>query len=59
MTKLDNMAANEFKKLPKKKQKELNKAKRIPVAKLDMNLIKVMFGVSVGTWMSDGGTYYE
>lgn len=33
MTKLDNMAAEEFKKLPKKKQKEFNKAKRIPVAK--------------------------
>lgn len=33
MTKLDNMAADEFKKLPKKKQKEINKAKRIPVAK--------------------------
>ena len=32
MTKLDNMAAEEFKKLPKKKQKELNKAKRIQVA---------------------------
>ena len=32
MTKLDNMATKEFKKLPKKKQKELNKAKRIPVA---------------------------
>ena len=33
MTKLENMAADEFKKLPKKKQKEINKAKRIPVAK--------------------------
>ena len=32
MTKLGNDAAKEFKKLPKKKQKELNKAKRIPVA---------------------------
>ena len=27
MTKLENMAADEFKKLPKKKQKEINKAK--------------------------------
>lgn len=34
MTKLENMAADEFKKLPKKKRKEINKAKRIPVAKL-------------------------
>lgn len=33
MTKLDNMAADEFKKLPKKKQKEINKTKRIPVAR--------------------------
>lgn len=32
MTKLDNMAAKEFKKLSKKKQKELNNTKRIPVA---------------------------
>ena len=30
MTKLET---EEFKKLPKKKQKEINKAKRIPVAK--------------------------
>ena len=27
MPKLENMAADEFKKLPKKKQKEINKAK--------------------------------
>ena len=33
MTKLDNDAAKEFKKLSKKKQKELNDAKRIPVVK--------------------------
>lgn len=33
MTKLENMAADEFKKLPKKKQKEINNVKRIPVAK--------------------------
>ena len=32
MTKLDNMAAEEFKKFPKKKQKELNKEKLIQVA---------------------------
>lgn len=33
MTKLENMATEEFKKLPKKKQKEINNVKRIPVAK--------------------------
>ena len=32
MSKLSNLAAKEFKKLPKQKQKELNNAKRIPVA---------------------------
>lgn len=32
MSKLSNIAAKELKKLSKRKQKELNKAKRIPVA---------------------------
>lgn len=55
MTKLENMAADEFKKLPKKKRKEINKAKRIPVAKPGHEFNKSNVRCNAGIRMSDGG----